>query len=186
MRRTGFSLLVVLLLGGMDRAFAQTSNAGVVTGTVTDEQGLALPGATIELVNEGTATVRPLTSESNGAFTFSAVDPATYTLKVTMQGFRAVERRGIQLRSRETLKIGTIALKVGEFSEVMTVVAEVAVVQTGTAANQTTLEANQITSLVARGRDPMSLLRSLPGVASSGDGATSLGGTNGTAAPSIN
>src|SRR5262245_17369292 len=85
-------------------AFAQTSNAGVITGTVTDDQGLALPGATVELTNTGTGTSRVLVSESNGAFTFSAVDPGTYSLKITLQGFGASQRSGIQLRSRETLK----------------------------------------------------------------------------------
>lgn len=182
--RTLWLLLMVVLLGRT--ALAQTTNTGVITGNVADEQGLALPGATVELVNEGTGTLRPVTTESNGAFTFSAVDPGTYTLRIKMSGFRGSERRGIQLRSRETLKVGTLTLQVGQFTEVSTVTAEVAVLQTGTAANQTTLEADQIGALVARGRDPMSLLRSLPGVSATGDGATSLGGTNGTAAPSIN
>jgi len=167
-------------------AFAQTTNTGVITGIVFDQQGLFLPGATVELLNEGNGATRPITTESNGAFTFSAVDPGTYTLKITMSGFRSVERRGIQLRSRETLKLGPLTLEVGQFETAATVTADEAVVQTGTAANQTTLETEQIGALVARGRDPMSLLRSLPGVSVTGDGAASLGGTNGTAAPSIN
>src|SRR5438132_9774803 len=120
MWKTG--VLAVLLAVGAP-ALAQTSNTGVITGNVADEQGLALPGATVELVNEGTGTVRPVTTESNGAFTFSAVDPGTYTLKISMSGFRGVERRGIQLRSRETLKVGVLTLQVGQFTEVSTVTA---------------------------------------------------------------
>jgi len=178
------ALVAMLAMSGL--AFGQTSNTGVITGTVLDEQGLFLPGATVELLNEGTGATRPVTTESNGVFTFPAVDPGTYSLKITMSGFQGLQRRGIQLRSRETLKLGTLTLQVGQFAEVTTVTAEVAVVQTGTAANQTTLETEQIGALVARGRDPMSLLRSLPGVSATGDGSASLGGTNGTAAPSIN
>jgi hypothetical protein len=96
MRRIGVSLLMFLLVGGTSRGFAQTSNTGVVTGNVMDEQGLSLTGATVELINTATRTSRSLVTESSGSFTFSAIDPATYTLKVTMQGFRTNQRTGIQ------------------------------------------------------------------------------------------
>src|SRR4030095_727030 len=139
----GKALIVAMFVCTSTPLLAQTTNTGVITGTVVDEQGLDLPGAVVELVNESTVSVRPLTTGANGAFTFSAVDPATYTLKVSMAGFRTVERRSIQLRSRETLKIDGLALQVGQFNEVTTVTADVAVVQTGTAANQTTLETDQ-------------------------------------------
>lgn len=183
MRLLVHSLIVAALLAGTP-AFAQTS--GVVTGTVVDDQGLSLPGATVELASGTTGAVRSTTSEPNGAFTISAVDPGAYTLKVTMQGFKTTERAGIQLRVGETLNAGKVTLGVGQFSEVTTVTASSAVVQTGTAAVSTTLEAQQVDALVSRGRDPMDLIRRLPGVSVSGDGPTSLGGTNGTSMPNIN
>lgn len=172
----------MLLTGG--HAFAQTT--GVVTGTVADEQGLPLPGATVELVSERTGALRPATAEANGAFTISAVDPGAYTLKASMQGFRGTERLGIQLRTGETLNAGMVVLRVGQFSEVTTVTAGTAVVQTDSAAVSSTLEAAQVDSLVSRGRDPMDLIRKMPGVSATGDGPTSLGGVNGTAMPNIN
>ncbi len=165
-------------------AFAQTT--GIVTGTVADEQGLVLPGATVELVSERTGAIRPTTSQSNGSFTLSAVDQGAYTLKVTLQGFQVTERRGIQLRSSETLNLGALTMRVGQFTEVSTVIAKSAVVQTGTATLSETLEAVQVDALVSRGRDPMDLVRRLPGVSVTGDGPTSLGGVNGTAMPNIN
>ena len=176
-------LVAALLLTGR-HAFAQTT--GVITGVVADEQGLPVPGATVELVSEQTGAIQPTTSEANGAFTVSAVPPGAYTLRVTMQGFKATERRAIQLRSGETLNTGKVALGVGQFSEVTTVTAGTAVVQTDTAAVSTTLEAAQVDALVSRGRDPMDLIRRLPGVSVSGDGPSSLGGVNGTAMPNIN
>lgn len=184
MRSCVQSLFVAALLLTATHAFAQTT--GVVTGTVVDEQGLSLPGASVELVSEQTGAARPTISEGNGAFTISAVEAGAYTLKVTMQGFKGMERRGIQLRSGETLNTGKIALGVGQFSEVTTVTAGTAVVQTDTAAVSSTLEAAQVDALVSRGRDPMDLIRRLPGVSVSGDGPSSLGGVNGTAMPNIN
>jgi hypothetical protein len=184
MRSVVQSVFFATLLGIGTQAFAQ-SNTGTVTGTVKDEQGLALPGANVELIGEETGTVRPTTSAGNGAFTITAVAQGRYTLKVGLQGFKTVERRGIQLRSNETLDAGAVTLTIGRFEEVTTVTADPAVVQTASAEMSTTLESRQIDSLIARGRDPMALLRSLPGVSNAGDGPTSLGGTNGTGAPTI-
>ena len=99
------SASVVILLATAELAFPQTTNTGVIIGVVVDQQGLFLPGATVELLSEATGKTRPITTESNGSFTFSAVEPGTYNLKITMSGFRSVERKGIQLRSRETLKL---------------------------------------------------------------------------------
>jgi hypothetical protein len=175
---------VIFMLWLVNGAFAQ-SNTSTVTGTVRDEQGLALPGAIVELIAEGTGAVRSTTSAVNGAFTIPALPQGRYTLKAALEGFKTVERRGIQLTANETLDAGTVTLGIGQFTEVTVVTANTAVVQTASSELSTVLEAKQMESLISRGRDPMSLLRSLPGVSVSGDGPLSLGGTNGTGLPNV-
>jgi hypothetical protein len=184
------SLLLATLAAGAALAataapvFAQQITTGTVTGNTADDQGLALPGAIIELINEQTADVRRTDSNGEGLFTIPAVPQGTYTLKVTLDGFKTVERRGILLRAGEVYNAGKVVLGVGELTEVMTVSAELAVVQTGTASRTAVIEAQQMDSLLSRGRDPVSLLNTLPGVTPVTD-VTSLGGQIGPATPTI-
>ena len=107
-----------------------------------------------------------------------------YTLRLTLEGFATVERVGIQLRSGEVYNAGTITLSVGALTQSTTVYAESAVVQTANAEKNSVLEERAIEALVARGRDPLNLLRTMPGVQADLNTA-SLGATNGAAVPNI-
>jgi hypothetical protein len=162
-------------------SFAQTT-VGTITGVVRDEQRLPLPGAGIELLNEQTGDVRQTVSNESGVFTISAVPQGRHTLKVALSGFKSIEQRSIQLRAGETFDAGTLTLGVGELTETITVAAETAIVQTATAERRSVLEAEQLDSLIARGRDPMSLLNLMPGVTPV-QGTTSLGGQIGANTP---
>ena len=67
-------------------AFAQGVQTGTIRGTVKDQQGLALPGATITATSPALQGERTVVSDADGTFLFRAVPPGTYTLKVEMSG----------------------------------------------------------------------------------------------------
>src|SRR2546425_13147685 len=69
---------------------------GTVSGTIKDSQGGVIPGATVVLVSEtrGTKSAPAFTNES-GDYVFPNVTPDTYTVEVTMDGFKTVKRAGI-------------------------------------------------------------------------------------------
>jgi hypothetical protein len=187
MRHLIRAVLAALALATATIAFAQ-STTGTITGVVRDEQGLVVPGAAVELINEETRVTRSTVSLANGAFTFAAIPQGRYTVRVALEGFSVTERTGFQLRSNETLATGPLTLGIGQFSQVTTVTADTAVVQTASAEMSSAIEASQMESLVARGRDPMSLFRVMPGVSqvSGGlDGPVSLGGVNGIGLPTV-
>lgn len=52
-----------------------------VSGTVKDSSGKAVSGATVELYKDGTKVGTPVTTDSNGKYTFSDVSTGTYTVK---------------------------------------------------------------------------------------------------------
>lgn len=59
-----------------------TVNPGAtVSGTVKDSSGKAVSGATVELYKDDTKVGTPVTTDSNGKYTFSDVSTGTYTLK---------------------------------------------------------------------------------------------------------
>src|SRR5438093_12468051 len=69
-----------------------------VTGTVRDEQGAVIPGAMVALISSarGTRVAETETNES-GDFVFPNVPGDTYMVEVTLQGFRAVRREGVNV-----------------------------------------------------------------------------------------
>jgi hypothetical protein len=181
--RVSLTILFALLLVHAGLAAAQTT--GTITGVVRDPSGAVLPGATIEVVNEQTGDVRRAVSNAEGIFNVTPVPQGRYTLRVSLSQFATIEQRGIQLRTSEILNAGTIVLKIADVSEQVTVSAtNLAAAQTATAVRTSVLEAKQLDTLVARGRDPMSLLNLLPGAVPI-FGTTILGGTTGTNAPTI-
>src|SRR5580698_3462296 len=80
-----FVALLVLSLGVAVEA--QTSNSGLVQGTVTDKAGAVVPGATVELLATATNETKTTTTAGAGEYTFANVPPGTYTLKIAKAGF---------------------------------------------------------------------------------------------------
>ena len=61
---------------------------GTVAGSVKDDQGLAVPGATVTLISEARGTrMAPVVTSGTGDFVVPNVTPDTYTVEVSMDGF---------------------------------------------------------------------------------------------------
>src|SRR5262249_31590725 len=120
-----FSLFMVFILAVS--ALAQVT--GTITGTVTDSTGGVVVNATVTLISEQTGESRNLNTNSEGRFTFSAVQPGAYTVKVEQQGFQTLERKKTVLSANENLAIGEMALTAGNVSETVTVTSEGAMVE---------------------------------------------------------
>ena len=103
------ALPVLLILACNSRSAAQVIS-GTISGTVTDSSGAAIAGASVSLLNEGTKAVREDLSDQTGGFSFTAIQPGEYTLRVSASGFRTVERTRNVLLANSTLQLEPIAL----------------------------------------------------------------------------
>ncbi len=119
-------LLVVLVAIGATPASAQVQT-GTIYVKAVDEQGSAVPGATVTLT--GPVLPRPLTgvTDSTGVHQFASLGLGTYVVNVTLQGFQTINRENIEVRQGQTTPI-ELTLKVGAVSEVITVKGETPVV----------------------------------------------------------
>src|SRR5262249_37738540 len=106
------------------------------------------------------------------------------TLKVESAGFKAFQRTGLVVSANQHVALGNIALEVGAVSETVTVTAQGAMVETSSAEQSAQVTTNQLENLTARGREVVSLLRTIPGVTYQAD-QDSPGGTYGTPTPNI-
>jgi hypothetical protein len=162
MKRTTTCVCAVLfaLLSWCAGAQDASSTLG---GSVIDETGQVLPGASVTLVQEHTRAARAAVTDGRGEFRFPALTPGTYTVKVELSGFRPYEKRSIVLNASAMLSVGAVKLAVG-FGETVVVEDEGTKVNPEDSQHSGLLTATQIEQIQIKGRDVMSLLRLVPGV----------------------
>src|SRR5262245_12584435 len=164
---------------------AAAQNTSSLSGTVVDSWGQVVPGATVTLTNEATAGPRTLTSNERGEFTFLAVPPGSYTVKVELAGFKPVDLRNHVLNASGQVDLGRLTLEVGNISEVVVVASSGTPVETTNSDYSGLLTSNQMSQMQTRGRDVMSLLKLLPGVRPDAD-IDAMGDSFGSNVPNIN
>jgi hypothetical protein len=179
--RVAAALVAFLVAGGWAAAQAPT---GTISGNIVDESDQVVPGATVELINEQTQSTRTATTGPDGRFVFNAVPAGAYTIKVTLEGFRAVESRNNVVSAGTHLALDPIVLAVGALTEVVTVAASGTPVETESTEYSGLLTATQISLIQTKGRDVMSLLRLVPGVRYEGD-IEAMGESFGSLVPNI-
>lgn len=98
--------------------FAQSSNTGIISGTVVDPSNAIVPGANVSLVNTATLATRSTLSNKEGQYVFAFVDPGNYSIKVSKAGFKTtvvadqVVKVGLQLTANVTLQVGATSTTV--------------------------------------------------------------------------
>ena len=97
-------------------------------------------------------------------FAFPALQPGPYTIRAELTGFRPIEIRDNMVLANNRLAVPPLRLEVGSLAEAVTVSAVGEVVATTQTSHQAMLDLSQVENLSIRGRDPMSLLKILPGV----------------------
>src|SRR5262245_12908573 len=145
-------------------ALAQITT-GTVTGTVKDEQGLAVPGATVTLVSEARGTrMAPVFTSATGEFVIPNVTADTYTLEISLEGFRAVHRPGVIVSGGDRVALGAATLTVGAASETVTVTAETPLIQAQSGERSYSISTEAVQAIAVNGRTYNTLANLAPGV----------------------
>lgn len=179
LRRTGFHGLRVLLVAlFLLSAALHAQSTASLTGVVKDVDGAIVPGAKVVLTNRSDKSVRSTISSGDAFFSFTAVQPGTYTLTITRQGFETYTVTGIELHPSDSKSVETIKLKVGSVQEVVTVTSTVAGVDLSSPEKSSLITDEDIKRLSTVGRDVSELIKFLPGFAVSPGGSLANTSTN--------
>lgn len=162
-------LLVLLATMLLSVPAVAQSVRGTVSGNVTDSNGAAIPGATVTLVGDQKADTRSVETNDSGRFSFTAIQPGTYSLRIEQKGFQALEHRGVVLSANESLALGELKLQPGEIAGMVTITSVGPVVEKESSDLTARLTADQINLISTKGRDITSLLRLLPGTSNNDD-----------------
>ena len=96
-------------------AVAQVPTAEL-TGTVTDPSGAVVAGAKVVITNVATNIERSTVTNEAGIYIAPALQPGTYSVRISQTGFRAAQRSEILLQVSQTARLD-IQLEVGNVTE---------------------------------------------------------------------
>jgi hypothetical protein len=159
----GLGWTAIVLCAMVLPASAQITSA-TLTGTVKDAQGGTIPGAQVTLLSETRGTSQTTVTTSEGDFSFPNIAGDTYTVRVTMDGFKASERNGITASPGDRVVVGTLALEVGARNETVTVSAEAPLIQSQTGERSFTITTEAVQNLPIASRNFAGLASMTPGV----------------------
>jgi len=152
--------LVSILLSAPASAQVDT---GTIRGTIRDESGAVLPGATVTITHEGQALTLSTVTREDGTYVFTPIRTGTYSVEAEFQGFKKAVRRGIGVSIQQQALVD-MSLEPGGLTEELVVTADAPLLQTGTGTVGETLKAGAIENLPINGRDYTVLARLTAGV----------------------
>jgi Carboxypeptidase regulatory-like domain len=160
MKRRSFVVLIVVVLGVAGPAFAQNAQ---ITGTLKDQSGGVLPGASVSARNQETGLSRTAVTDSGGEYRLPALPPGTYTVSAELQGFGSESRNDLTLVIDQTAIID-FTLRPATLSETVTVTGDAPLVDTQVSSVATSVTNAQIQDLPVASRRWIDLAMLTPGV----------------------
>jgi hypothetical protein len=157
------ALLAVISPGG---AFGQGFQGGL-RGQIKDSGGV-IPGVEVTLTNESTNIARSTVTNDRGEYVFANVDPGTFKLKASLQGYKTAEQPGIRIGTQQFVTLD-ITMEVGRLEENITVTGQAPIIETSNASTGTVLDSAALQTLPSPGRNAFMVGASVPTVIPSGD-----------------
>lgn len=155
----------VILVGNLN---AQSGTTGI-SGAVTDQNGAAVPGASVTLTNPNTGFKRTVTTGDDGKYNFPGIPPGTYQLETEASNFKKTLKRDVQALIDLPIEIA-LTLEPGDVTAIVDVTASniESVVNTQDATIGNNFQPEQITQLPTDLRRVTDLLTLQPGVTREG------------------
>ncbi len=175
-RWLGLTVAALFLAAGASQLVAQTFRGGI-NGTVTDNTGAVISGATVVATNVGTNVTLTTVSSSAGEFLFQDLPLGTYSVTVTSSGFATSKVDNVAV-SAGVIYTLPVRLAVSSSAETIEVNAAGVALDTTTVTQNTVLDAKIVENLPLNGRDFTQMVQLTPGYAGySGGGYGSMNGT---------
>ena len=140
----------LLLISAAALCFGQTS-ATQISGTVYDNSGAIVSGASVTAVNDATGATLKQPTNSAGLWAFPSIAVGSYTITVEMTGFKTVKRTNVVLVT-DTPAVLNITLELGDAHDVINVEASAEILNTSTATLSNVTEREAVTTLPQIGR----------------------------------
>ncbi len=136
---------------------------GAIEGTVTDDTGAVLPGATVTIKNVATGVVRDTSTDGTGRYRAPLLPVGRYDITVALGGFATIQRPGLDLAIGQTL-VADVQMKVAAAAETVTVTSEAPIIEPTRTSQASTVGATAVANLPVNGRNFIDFVLTTPGV----------------------
>lgn len=172
-------LLVLLCVFGLLTLSAGPTLAqnatGRIIGTVTDQQGAAVPDAKVTVTNTATRITAATTTHADGSYEVLNLPIGSYVVNVERDGFNKVVTGENKLEINQSLR-ADVSLTLGAVNQSITVQASGSQVETENPTVGGTVVGDAIQQAPLNGRNVLSLALLQPGVTESNPDNTGAGG----------
>jgi hypothetical protein len=173
------AVLPALFFGLVFSACPQ-ADTGVITGTVVDASGAAVPNANISIVQTETNFHFNTVANGEGIYRVQSLQPGPYTVTFEAPGFKRLVQANVTLRVGDVLPVNA-KMEVGAVTESIEVTAQSTLLETETSSTGTVTEGAQLYKLPMYQRYITNTMSIVPGVSNQ-----TTGGTNGLGAFNVN
>src|ERR1700732_2425299 len=138
-------------------------NFGRILGTVADQSGGVLAGATVTVIDTDRGVTRIRTTDSAGEYDASTLTPGSYSVRVEAKGFKTVERQNIEVGVGKEVRVD-LTPQPGDQQQTITVTEAIPLVETSTSTLGGSMSNEDISDLPLNGRNYQNLGGLRPGV----------------------
>src|SRR5205823_1458752 len=180
-----YFVLALLLVCAISPAEAQVLY-GSLTGNVSDAQGAAVPGASIEAANVNTSISKRTASDDRGVFVISDLQPGTYDVVISASSFASLTQKGVVLMNNTVLRLDA-RLQIAQVTENVVVEASAVNLQTDRADINQHISTRQVSDLPVTGqRNYQALLKLVPGISPPRSNNSEAGNPHGSLVTNVN
>lgn len=147
---------------------AQTAAVGNIAGTVTDKSGAAVAGTAVIVTNTDTGVTRSITTNSDGSYSATFLQPGHYEVLIGGGGFGKIDRKNLTLTVGQILTIDA-ALPTASISTEVQVSSEAPVLDTEKQDVSQTVDQQLVSNLPVNGRRWDNFVLLTPNVAPDGN-----------------
>jgi len=151
---------------------------GRILGTVTDQSGGVVSGATVTVVDTDRGVTKELVTNDAGEYSAPTLNPGKYKVRAEAKGFKAVEHTDVVLEVGKEVRVD-MSLVPGAVAETMTITESVPLVETTNAVLGGTINNADLNDMPLNGRNYQNLVSLRPGVALQPGGGPWTQSTNG-------
>jgi hypothetical protein len=178
-------LVAAALLICTSAASAQVSITGAIAGTVRDDSDAVIPGASVQLLDEGTGVQKQTVTNQSGDFAFRDLSSGSYQVTVALAGFQTAIFKKVIVESGRTTDL-RVKLGLGGLEQAVTVEGTTPVLEMTSNVISSTIGSKQMNELPLAGRSAFGLARLVPGVVAPQGGGTHYNGMpGGTINPTV-
>ena len=119
----------LLLLFALTATLAAQTINGRILGTITDQSGAAINGASVTITDVQRGTSRTLTTDESGTYAAPNLTPGVYKVRAEARGFKSVERPNVAVEVAQDIK-ADFSLSPGDVAQTVLVTDEIPLLNT--------------------------------------------------------